>query len=123
MRMFGVVAAKLAVVVSSAIALVAVAPAQTTQNAASNWHITATLAESCSCTVSCPCNFGGKPNHDPCQGNRLYTISKGHYGDVDLSGVSFMLTFQLGAWAEYTVSDKASDAQRTALEKALPLAL
>ena len=26
-----------------------------------NWHITATVAESCSCTISCPCNFGGQP--------------------------------------------------------------
>jgi len=122
MRMFGVVAATLAVVVSSAIALVAVAPAQATQNAASNWHITATLAESCSCTISCPCNFGGKPSHDPCQGNRLISITEGHVGDVDLSGVSFLIAWELGAWTDVTVNDKVTEAQSAALETVLPLA-
>jgi hypothetical protein len=38
------------------------------------WHITATVAESCSCTISCPCNFGGEPNRNPCEGNRLIAI-------------------------------------------------
>ena len=33
--------------------------------AAPNWHLTATVAESCSCTVSCPCNFGGEPSALP----------------------------------------------------------
>src|SRR6478672_11878871 len=122
MRMFGVVAATLAAVVSSAIALVAVAPARATQNAASNWHITATLAESCSCTISCPCNFGGKPSHDPCQGNRLVSITEGYVGDVDLSGVSFLFTWELGVWTDVTISDKVSDAQRAALDTVMPLA-
>ena len=51
------------------------------------WHITATVAESCSCAVSCSCNFGGNPNRMPCEGNRLISINKGHFGDVDLAGV------------------------------------
>lgn len=122
MRTFSVVAAMLIGVVSSAVALVASAP-QAAPSTTPSWHLTATLAESCSCTVACPCNFGGKPNHDPCQGNRLYTITKGHYGDIDLSGVSFLMTFQMGAWSEYTVNDKASDTQRAALATVLPLAL
>jgi hypothetical protein len=123
MRTFGVIASALVGVVSSAIVLVAVAPSQaTSQNPTPNWHITATLAESCSCAVSCPCNFGGKPSHDPCQGNRLVTITKGRVGDVDLSGVSFLFTWELGAWTDVTISDKVTDAQRAALDTVMPLA-
>src|SRR5689334_21637271 len=48
-----------------------------------SWHITATVAESCSCTISCPCNFGGEPSHMPCEGNRMISIEQGHYDNVD----------------------------------------
>ena len=124
MRLFGVVASMLVVLVSSAVALVALAPPLApSQNATPEWHITATVAESCSCSVSCPCNFGGRPSHDPCQGNRLISITKGHVGNVDLAGTSFLITWQLGAWTDVTVSDKVSDAQNAALRTVLPVAL
>ena len=107
-------------VVSSGVALLALAPQ--TQPTAPAWHITATVAESCSCTVSCPCNFGGSPNRMPCEGNRLISISKGHFGDVDLSGVSFLITFELRKWSKIYVSDKVSDQQNAAVEALLPIA-
>lgn len=119
MRIFGVITSALVAAVSSGIVLVAVAPSQ---NPTPNWHITATLAESCSCAVSCPCNFGGKPSHDPCQGNRLVTITKGYVGNVDLSGVSFLVTWELGAWTDVTINDRVSDAQRAALDTVMPVA-
>ena len=80
-----------------------------------DWQISATLLEACSCTVSCPCNFGGKPSHDPCQGNRMITINKGHAGDVDLAGVSFMISWDLTSWSKIYISDTATDAQEKAL--------
>jgi hypothetical protein len=115
MRPFGTVASALAVVVSSAVAVVAVEPQQG-QSAASDWHISAMLSEACSCTVSCPCNFGGKPSHDPCQGNRMISINKGHVGDVDLAGVSFLITWDLSSWSKIYVSNTVTDAQEKALE-------
>ena len=54
-----------------AIGLVALTPSRA---ADPNWHITATVAESCRCTVSCPRNFGGQPNRNSCEGNRLIAI-------------------------------------------------
>ena len=90
--------------------------------AAPNWHITATVAESCSCTISCPCNFGGEPNRNPCEGNRLIAIKSGHYEGVDLSGVSFLVTFTMRSWSKIYVSDKVSAAQEKAVEALLPLA-
>src|SRR5436309_15385252 len=90
--------------------------------AAPNWHITATVAESCSCTVSCPCNFGGEPNRSPCEGNRLISIKSGHYEDVDLGGVAFLVTFTMRSWSKIYVSDKVSDRQMAAVESLLPIA-
>jgi hypothetical protein len=86
------------------------------------WQFTATVAESCSCTVSCPCNFGGRPNRTPCQGNRLISITKGHFGDVDLAGVSFLVTFELGSWSKIYVNDTVTDAQKSAADALLPIA-
>jgi hypothetical protein len=87
-----------------------------------NWHITATVAESCSCTVSCPCNFGGEPNRNPCEGNRLIAIRSGRYENVDLSGVSFLVTFTMRSWSKIYVSDSVTAAQAQAVEALLPIA-
>src|SRR5215467_5244974 len=87
-----------------------------------NWHVTATVAESCSCTISCPCNFGGEPNRNPCEGNRLIAIKSGHYENVDLTGVTFLVTFTMRAWSKIYVSDKVSDKQMAAVEALMPIA-
>jgi hypothetical protein len=87
-----------------------------------SWRLSATVAESCSCTVSCPCNFGGEPTRQPCEGNRIISIESGRYGDVDLAGVQFLVTFTMRTWSKIYVSDKVSAAQMAAVEKLLPLA-
>ena len=87
-----------------------------------DWHLVATVAESCSCTISCPCNFGGNPNRNPCEGNRLIAITSGRYQDVDLSGVSFLVTFTMRSWSKIYVSDAVSDKQMAAVEALLPIA-
>jgi hypothetical protein len=87
-----------------------------------NWHLTATLAESCSCTVSCPCNFGGEPSKMPCHGNRVISINAGHYEDVDLAGIQFLVTFSMREWSKIYLSDKVSEKQAAAVEKLLPIA-
>lgn len=85
-----------------------------------DWHVSADVAESCSCDVSCPCNFGSSPTHDYCHGNRLYQITRGHHGDTDVSGLELIVTFSMGEWAKLYVSDEASDAQMEALERLTP---
>jgi hypothetical protein len=87
-----------------------------------DWHITATVAESCSCTVACPCNFGGEPNRNPCEGNRLISIKSGHYEHVDLGGVAFLITFTMRSWSKIYVSDHVTDRQMAAVESLLPIA-
>jgi hypothetical protein len=90
--------------------------------AAPRWHVTATVAESCSCTLPCPCNFGGDPNRNPCEGNRLIAITSGHYEDTDLAGVAFLVTFTMREWSKIYVSDKVSEQQMAAVEALLPIA-
>ena len=90
--------------------------------AAPAWRMTATVAESCSCTVSCPCNFGGEPSRMPCEGNRLISITQGHYDQVDLADVSLLVTFNMRNWSKVYVSDKVSEAQMKAVEALMPIA-
>jgi hypothetical protein len=90
--------------------------------AAPDWHLVATVAESCSCTIACPCNFGGEPNRNPCEGNRLIAIKSGHYEGVDLANVSFLVTFTMRSWSKIYVSDKVTDKQMAAVEALLPIA-
>jgi hypothetical protein len=106
----------------AAVSIVLVAVTAPPRAAAPNWHITATVAESCSCTISCPCNFGGEPNRNPCEGNRLISIRSGHYEDVDLAGVTFLVTFTMRTWSKIYVSDKVSDRQMAAVEALMPIA-
>jgi len=87
-----------------------------------DWHLVATVAESCSCTISCPCNFGGNPNRNPCEGNRLIAIKSGHYEGVDLANVSFLVTFNMRNWSKIYVSDKVTDKQMAAVEALMPIA-
>src|SRR3954466_7273562 len=87
-----------------------------------NWHLVATVAESCSCTISCPCNFGGEPNRNPCEGNRLIAIKSGHYEGTDLANVSFLVSFNMRNWSKIYVSDKVSDKQMAAVEALMPIA-
>jgi len=86
------------------------------------WHFTATVAESCSCAVSCPCNFGSEPTRMPCDGNRLISMKSGHYADIDLSGVAFLITFTMRGWSKIYVSDQLSTRQMSAVEALLPIA-
>ena len=107
----------LSVVVVLALGLVVPSRAQSP-----SWQLSATVAESCSCTVSCPCNFGGEPSRMPCEGNRFITIDTGRYQDVDLSGVQLLVTFNMRNWSKIYVSDKVSERQMKAVEAMLPLA-
>jgi hypothetical protein len=92
-----------------------------TQTASPAWSIRADVAESCSCPVSCPCNFGN-PTQAPCHGTRLIEIHDGRYDSVDLKGVSFAVTFRMGQWSRIYVTNTITDTQMKALDGLLPLA-
>ena len=97
------------------------APTTNVVATAQEWSVAADVAESCSCEVSCPCNFG-QPTASRCDGSRLIAIDEGHYGGVDLSGVTFIVTFEMREWSKIYVDDRISDVQMEALEQLLPMA-
>jgi hypothetical protein len=92
-----------------------------TARAAGEWSLAADVAECCSCEIPCPCNFG-RPTTLRCDGNRLIEIREGHVDDLDLAGVRFLVTFEMGQWTRIYVDDKLADSQSAAFDAILPLA-
>jgi hypothetical protein len=84
---------------------------------AQDWAIKADYTESCSCNPACPCIFGSPSTLGFCKGNGLVEIKEGHYGDTRLDGLAVAVTFRMGEWEKYYVSDKATDAQVAAAGK------
>ena len=58
-----------------------------------DWYIDGTQFGNCNCAYGCPCQFEAEPTCDDCIGFEVVHIDKGHFGDVDLSGLNVaMLT-------------------------------
>ena len=89
--------------------------------AATSWSLEANVAECCSCEIPCPCNFG-KPTSLRCDGNRLIEIVNGHINDVDLAGVRFLVTFEMGRWTRIYADEAMTGAERAAYRAIMPLA-
>lgn len=83
------------------------------------WSLEANLAECCSCAIPCPCNFG-LPTKNRCDGNRLIEIVDGHFGDDDIAGLRFLVTFEMGQWTRIYVDEDLSDSQQATLDALLP---
>jgi len=87
-----------------------------------DWSISGPEIANCNCDFSCPCQFNALPTHGDCRAMTAMRIDKGHFGDLDLSGVSWCGSF---AWpkaihegngeAFVVISDHATPAQRNAL--------
>lgn len=84
------------------------------------WSVKANYAESCSCSPSCPCVYGSKPTLGHCDGTSMVEIIKGHYGDVNLDGITVVGVFGTGKWVKFFVSENATDQQVKAVEKLMP---
>lgn len=83
------------------------------------YSLVADVAESCSCEIPCPCNFG-RPTDLTCHGSRLIQITSGTVEGLDLAGVGFVVTFEMGKWTKLYLDERLSDAQSAAFDKALP---
>ena len=60
-----------------------------------NWHITGDWFDNCSCAVACPCTFAQAPDNGFCESVLFWHIRQGHYGDINLDGLSFI---RVGRW-------------------------
>ena len=101
-------------ILGTAGALIATKVSAATDNS-ETWKVTANVAEACTCEIPCPCNFG-RPTKELCQGSRLIQITDGHIGDMNLAGISFLVTFTMGDWAKVYVDDQLSEQQRLAFD-------
>jgi hypothetical protein len=90
--------------------------------ASADWVLNAEYMDACSCDLTCPCIFGGSPTHGYCKGATLVEITEGHYGGVDLAGVTVLAVYNGGEWIKYFVSENASREQTDTVVEFLPVA-
>src|SRR3954471_14862210 len=87
-----------------------------------DWRMQGLEIANCNCDWGCPCQFNALPTHGDCRAMTAMRIDRGHFGDLDLSGLSWCGMFSwpkaihLGhGQALVAISDKANQAQREAL--------
>lgn len=87
------------------------------------WRIVGDEVGTCNCDWACPCQFNDlSPTHGFCEALTTVVIKEGHFGEVDLSGVTFIEVFHwdgpvhLGGGSRMHVFDPSTtDAQREAI--------
>jgi len=91
-----------------------------------DWYIEGPSYGNCNCGYSCPCQFEELPTHGDCRGFEVIEITKGHFGDVDLTGTKAALLY---AWPraifegkgemQVIIDPDATEKQRDALRRVL----
>jgi hypothetical protein len=91
-----------------------------------DWYIEGVEFANCNCAYGCPCQFEALPTHGNCRGFEALRIDKGHFGDIDLSGLKYAMLY---AWPgpifegkgelQAIIDESANAEQRGALEKVL----
>lgn len=89
----------------------------------SEWALKGSWSDTCSCKVSCPCMFGSGPTEGFCEGSSLLEVEEGHYGGVEIDGLSAVVTYRVGKWARIYVADTATPEQVDAVASLIPLAV
>jgi hypothetical protein len=89
-----------------------------------NWRLEGDWMKNCNCAFGCPCDFNAKPTNGHCDGLLGMRITKGHFEDVKLDGLSFFAVTRFpGALHEGNgelqpiIDQRASPEQRDALFK------
>jgi hypothetical protein len=92
---------------------------------ATSWQIEGQYYENCNCDFVCPClpsQSQARPTNGSCTFAMGFDIERGHFGDVPLQGVGFMVIgftpqeMAKGDWSVGLVIDeRASQAQRDAI--------
>jgi len=79
-----------------------------------DWKVVGEAFTCCPCDTPCPCRSNAPPSHAPCNAATAQHLFEGHYGDVDLSGITWV---SLGPedWAALYFDEKMTLAQRQAV--------
>lgn len=88
-----------------------------------SWQLNGTLLIACNCDYGCPCNFNALPTYRHCEGAWTWHVENGSLDGTKLDGVTFAVfadwpgaIHEGGGQAIAYVDDRASDAQRKAIE-------
>jgi hypothetical protein len=88
-----------------------------------SYYLKGSVVGGCSCDWGCPCNFEVAPSRGFCDGEYMWVVEAGHYGDVRLDGLSFGMFFHspaaihLGNLTSVVVVDQRADhRQRQTIE-------
>ena len=91
-----------------------------------DWYIEGIEFGNCNCVYGCPCQFEDIPTDGHCQGFEVLRIDKGHFGDIDLSGLTVALlyawpgpVFEGNGAIQAIIDERADDKQREALATVL----
>ena len=93
------------------------------------WQARIQYIEACSCDLFCPCYFNDRASHQgtgehSCTFNNVGRVLEGKYGDVDLTGMKYWLSGDLGAdwatkgqagWLVATFEPKTTQQQKDAM--------
>lgn len=90
------------------------------------WHLEGDYVEACNCDVTCQCIWLEPPDGDLCTVSIANHIREGHYGDIDLSGLSVALLISTEEGVMFApdtgwdvillIDEEASEEQQGALE-------
>lgn len=91
-----------------------------------DWYVEGETYGNCNCAFGCPCQFEALPTYGDCRGFEVLRIDKGHFGEVDLSGLKIAMfyswpgpIFEGKGELQAIIEEKATEAQREALETIL----
>jgi len=93
-----------------------------------SWFARGLIFENCSCALVCPghMHFSQNCTHERCKGYWALRIDDGRFGEVSLAGTRAVVAFDTpqrmidGGWLQtIIIDDRASDAQRQALDRIL----
>lgn len=58
------------------------------------WRMKGQWLKNCSCDAGCPCDFNRAPTRQVCEGMVGMNILEGHYEDIPLKGLKWVLTYK-----------------------------
>ncbi len=79
-----------------------------------DWEIEGEAFTACPCDTPCPCRSNAPPSHPPCHATTAQRLERGHYGEVDLTGATWV---SLGpeSWTAVYFSQRMSAIQQKAV--------
>ncbi|HXV64360.1 MAG TPA: TonB family protein [Vicinamibacteria bacterium] len=86
----------------------------TTSASYADWEVEGEAFTCCPCDTPCPCRSNAAPSHPPCHATTAQHFFRGHYGSVDLTGVTYV-TLGPETWTAIYFSEEMSESQQRAI--------